>query len=247
MNVFELTISGMRASGGGELPFFEDALGAAFTAHPAPFDQAWYGELFRAKADDPTWLATSLILNAEKEGEGARRLWQMAAATAAPDAAAQIRRHAVDEARHARIYLRMLDAVFADCADAELRAHLDAIAPTYSLREAPAPSATPDAEERTLDGLIQMNLGEIRTRVNQLLLEPVLLARCPEELRPRLARLLGSIIRDETRHIHYTGALIERAARAGGGGLARDLLDYRMRQFCALTLEEVGRGDFEGS
>ena len=79
MGVFDLTIAGMRAARGAELPFFEEALGAAFSRIRVPFDEEWYSELFRDQAADPTWLATSLILNAEKEGEGARRLWQMSA------------------------------------------------------------------------------------------------------------------------------------------------------------------------
>lgn len=248
MNVVaELTISALRESGGCELPHFEALLNSAFETYNVPFGQAWYGELYREKARDPQWLATSLVLNAEKEGEGARRLWEMAASTADADAADQVRRHAIDEARHAKIYIGMLDTLFPGCADDELRQHLDSISPGYSLQDSPARADALMDFSYTLDELIQMNMGEIRTRINQLMLEPVALAHCHPAGRHRVSRMLKSIINDETKHIFYTAALIERAAQNGHGGLVRDIIFGRLAQFCELTLEEVGAGTFEGS
>ena len=248
MNVVaELTISAMRESGGCGLPSFEALLNSACENYEVPFGQAWYGELYREKARDPRWLATSLVLNAEKEGEGARRLWEMAASTADVDAADQVRRHAIDEARHAKIYIGMLDTVFPECADGELRQHLNGISPGYTLRDSPQRSDVLMDFSYTLDELIQMNIGEIRTRINQLMLEPILLAHCHTSGRPRISRMLNSIINDETKHISYTAVLIEKAAQAGHGKLVRDTMFGRLGQFCELTLEEVGAGAFEGS
>lgn len=245
--VSELTIAGMRENGGRELPNFEALLSSALETYQAPFGQAWYGDLYRQKARDPGWLATSLVLNAEKEGEGARRLWDMAATTADPATADQIRGHAIDEGRHAKIYIGMLDTVFTDCADDELRAHLATLSPSYGPKDRPARAEVTVDPSHTLDGLIQMNLGEIRTRINQLLLEPVLLAHCPSSKQPKILRMLASIINDETKHIYYTAALIEKAMHEGHATLARDIMFWRMSQFCKLTLEEIGSGTFEGS
>lgn len=245
--IAELTISGMRESGGSELPNFEAVLNSALETYEAPFGQDWYGELYRKKARDPQWLATSLILNAEKEGEGARRLWEMAGATADSDVADQVRRHAIDEARHAKIYIGMFDTVFSGCADDDLRRHLDGISPGYTLQDRPDRSDELEEFTHTLDGLIQMNMGEIRTRINQLLLAPVLLGHCQQSGRPKVSRMLDSIVNDETKHIYYTAAFIEQAAQAGHKELVRDIMFWRMGQFCELTLEEVGRGTFEGS
>jgi hypothetical protein len=248
MNVVaELTISALRESGGCALPNFEEIFNAAFETYEAPFGQAWYGELFREKARDPRWLATSLVLNAEKEGEGARRLWEMAACTADVDAADQVRRHAIDEARHAKIYIGMLDTAFPGCADAELRQHLDGIPPGYSLQDAPERGDVLMDFSYTLDELIQMNIGEVRTRINQLMLEPMILAHCHPSARPKISRMLNSIINDETKHIFYTAALIEKAAQTGHRKLVRDIMFGRLSQFCELTLDEVGAGTFEGS
>ena len=245
--IAELTVTGMREGGGCELPHFESVLNSALEEYEAPFARSWYAELYREKARDPEWLATSLILNAEKEGEGARRLWEMAADTADPDTADQVRRHAIDEARHAKIYLGMLDTVFAGCADDELREHLDSISPGYTLKDSPARSDILADPAYTLDGLIQMNMGEIRTRINQLMLEPVLLAHTTPRDEPKVRRMLSSIINDETKHIYYTAALIEQAARAGQQKLVRDITFWRMEQFCRMTRDEVGAGVFEGS
>ena len=248
MNVVaEMTISALRESGGCELPNFEELLTSAFETYDPPFGQAWYGELYREKARDPRWLATSLVLNAEKEGEGARRLWEMAACTADADAAEQVRRHAIDEARHAKIYIGMLDTAFPGCADGEFRRHLDAISPGYTLKDSPGRSDAPADFSHTLDELIQMNMGEIRTRINQLMLEPVLLAHCHPAGRPRISRMLNSIISDETKHISYTAVLIEKAVQSGHKTVVRDIMFGRLSQFCDLTLEEVGVGTFEGS
>lgn len=245
--IAELTISGMRESGGRELPNFEAILNSALETYEAPFGQDWYGELYREKARDPQWLATSLILNAEKEGEGARRLWGMAAGTADLDVADQVRHHAIDEARHAKIYIGMFDTVFSGCADDELRHHLNGISPGYTLQDSPERSGELEDFSDTLDGLIQMNMGEIRTRINQLLLAPMLLAHCQPSGHPKISRMLDSIVNDETKHIFYTAALIEQAVQAGHRELVRDIMFWRMDQFCELTLEEVGRGTFEGS
>lgn len=248
MNVIaDLTISAMRKNGGCELSNFEAILNSAFNTYDAPFGQAWYGELFREKARDPQWLATSLVLNAEKEGEGARRLWEMAACTADIDTADQVRRHAIDEARHAKIYISMLDTTFPDCADGELRQHLSGISPGYTLQDSPNQSEDLMAFEYTLDELIQMNIGEIRTRINQLMLEPTLLAHCRISHRSKISRMLNSIINDETSHISYTALLIEKAAKAGHRKLVQDIMFWRLSQFCELTLEEVGVGTYQGS
>jgi hypothetical protein len=248
MNVVaEMTISALREGGGCEMPKFEEMLNSAFETYDPPFGQAWYGELYREKARDPRWLATSLVLNAEKEGEGARRLWEMAACTADAAAADQVRRHAIDEARHAKIYIGMLDTAFPGCADDALRRQLDAISPGYTLKDSPERSDEAADFTYTLDELIQMNMGEIRTRVNQLMLEPVLMAHCRPAGRARISRMLNSIINDETKHIAYTAVLIEKAIRSGHEKVVRDILFGRLGEFCDLTLEEVGEGTFEGS
>lgn len=223
----------------GRLPAYAATLRAACAAHPPPFGQAWYGDRFRRLARDPAWVARSLLVNAAAEGQGARRLWRLAGRAADPAVAEQIRRHALDESGHALLYLAMLDTVFPAALPARRRPAVRRLSPGY--RAADRPPAGPALPPwRLLDALVQMNLGEIRTRINMLLMRPVLVACCPPAGRRRLGRMVHGLLADETRHIGYTAALIEAAAARGRAGLVRRTLERRLAQFNALTVAEVG-------
>jgi ribonucleotide reductase beta subunit family protein with ferritin-like domain len=170
----------------------------------------------------------------------------MSAHTADAGVAVQVRQHAIDEARHARIYAAMLDTIFPGAADDDLRRELQELAPRYKLNEAP-PSVAAAEEWMTLDELVQMNIGEIRTRIHQLMLMPMAAAHASEEAGPRLQRMLETIVRDETRHIAYTAVLLEAASQRGQEKLVRRLMNDRLREFCSLTLTEAAAASFEGS
>ena len=119
--VAELTISAMCARGVPELPHYEQALILACDADPPPFGTKAYGTIFREVAADPDWLAASLVTNADREGDGAGRLWSLAACTQDAAVAAQIKRHAIDESRHSRWYAAILDITFPGAVDGPLR------------------------------------------------------------------------------------------------------------------------------
>ena len=239
------TVGALRAAGTEALPHYEGALRAACGAAPPPFGHAWYGDTYRQLASTPEWLASSLVANAEKEGEGSRKLWSLVARTPDPAIAEAIRVHAVDESRHALLYLGMCDLVFPGAIDSETRAFTDTLSPRYSMRDAPAP-APPARLEVVIDELVQMNLGEIRTRIHQLLMRPVIAAYCPLERQDRLLRVLDSLLGDETRHIRYTARLIDQAARAGHARLIEEVTRARLREFNEITLAEVGEARFVG-
>jgi len=219
------------------------SLRAACDAYPPPFGMAWYGEKYREAASNPDWLAMSLVANAAKEGEGAQKLWGLAGRTANYEVAEQIRMHAVDEARHARLYIAMLETAFPDTISEEIRPALLALSPGYSPRDQP-PVSPPAADNRVLDELIQMNIGEIRTRIHQLLLRPVLTAYCPPDRRGKLARILDSLLEDETRHIEYTARLIERSIGRGLGEFVHRTMAKRLDEFNQITLGEVGESTY---
>lgn len=245
--IVELTKTALHEAGAVGLPFFSDLLARSFSEHAPPFGMRWYGDAFRAQAVDPAWLAQSLLTNAEKEGEGARALWTMAGRSAEPEMAAEIKRHAVDESNHARYYLAMLNLVFPDAAPPSMKPRLDAISPGYGHADQPTQALEHTELDIALDELVQMNIGEIRTRVHQLMLQPVLTAHCHPERRQKLAKLMATIIADETRHIAYTAAILERAAEAGHGARIERIMFGRLGQFCALTLREVGEHTFTGA
>jgi hypothetical protein len=191
-------------------------------------------------------MALSLIQNAEGEGEGSRHLWDLAACTPDVRVAAQVKAHAIDESRHSRAYVAMLDLTFPGVADDEFHAQLTTLSPGYTGRSPLEPhEGSPYASPITVDDLIQMNIAEIRTLVHHLLQRPVLLAYCAPERRHRLAHLLDALRLDEIGHIAYTAALIEEFARNGEAGGVKRLMQERMSDFNAVTNQDLGRNVFE--
>lgn len=223
---------------------YSSLLETACAKAPPPYGEHWYGERYRRVACDPDWLAQSLVANAQKEGDGARKLWILAGRAEDPNIAEQVRRHAIDESRHAALYLRMLDITFPDAVDDELRALLGSIPPGYTLNDRPT-KLQPEPDEHVYDELVQMNIGEIRTRIHQLLLRPMITLHCPESGRAKLTRILDSILRDETKHIRYTARLLEAAAGSGRRAFIARTMKHRMAEFNDITLQEVGQPAFD--
>lgn len=243
--VSDLTIEALERSGNETFTNYTATLTAACEKHPPPYGMSWYGDRYREVACDPSWLANSLIANAAKEGEGSRKLWLLAGRTGDVGISEEIRLHAIDEARHARLYIELLAIAFPEVVDANLRANLDTLSPGYTSQD--YPTVTPKASEASvLDELIQMNIGEIRTRIHQLLLRPVLTAHCPAEGRGRLIRILDSLLADETKHIQYTARLIEKATQASYEFVSTTM-EKRLEEFNQITLQEVGEACFEGA
>ncbi|AUX46377.1 hypothetical protein SOCE26_078980 [Sorangium cellulosum] len=243
--VAELTLAALEQHGTEPLPAYAATLRASCAEHVPPFGMAWYGDKYREVASDPAWLASSLIANAQKEGEGSRGLWQLAGRTSDADTSDQIRLHAIDESRHANMYLAMLDLVFPDAVGSDLQPALDELSPRYTKKYRPLRTESASVEH-VLDELIQMNLGEIRTRIHQLLLRPMITAHCVGERREKLTGVLDSLILDETRHIEYTARLIERASVTGLADFVRRTMAARLREFNDITLVEVGEAQFVG-
>jgi hypothetical protein len=247
MNVVaQLTLDALRGHGADAWPSYRHALVTAFRKSPPPFGFRYYGDTYRHAATDPHWLATSLMTNAAREGEGAGQLWDLAACTPAAGVANQVRQHAIDESRHARGYIAILDLVFPGAVDDEFHAQLVTLSPGYTSHSPMQPhDGSPFAHPITVDELIQMNIAEIRTLVHHLLQRPMLLAHCAVERHDRLQRILDALLSDETRHIAYTAALVEGFARDGGADRVNRLMQERLSDFNAITIEELGKNVFE--
>jgi len=243
--VADLTLSALRSAGIHGIEGYSESLISACDQHRPPFGMAWYGDQYRSYARDPQWLAASLVANAEVEGDGARKLWRIAGYAERENEAKLVQQHAVDEARHARLYIYMLDTVFPGALDEQLQAATKAMWPPISMGVTLNRSA-PVTALRLLDDLVQMNIGEIRTRIHQQLLRPVILAHCPASERERIARALDALLRDETRHIGYTAELIEQANKGGHEEFVRVTMAKRLAQFNEITLNEVGALIFDG-
>ena len=239
------TLTALAGHGIAKLPAYRRALVSACNALPPVFGKKRFGERYRRGARDPNWVARSLALAAHGEGEGAEHLWDLAACTPDTGLASQLQRHAIDEARHSRAYITLLDLIFPGCVDDQIRPVLRELSPGYT-KTSPlaATKGSPYAIPATVDELIQMNLAEIRTRTVHLLQRPAFLAYCGAERRARVRRILDSLLLDETRHIAYTAVLIERAARESGPEQVMDLMRRRVKDFNEITDDEMAGNRF---
>src|SRR6266849_3683035 len=243
----ELTLKSLRSHHRAAGPHYRDALVTACRKAPPPFGTKNYEKIYRDVAKDPDWMANSLIQNAQGEGEGSGHLWDLAASTPDPRIAAQVKAHAIDESRHSKAYVAMLDLTFPDLVDNnELHVQLASLSPGYSQRSPlEAHEGSAYASAITLDDLIQMNIAEIRTLVHHILQRPMLLAYSAPARRSRLALLHDRLRVDEARHIGYTATLIEEFAQRGKADAVKRLMQERMSDFKAITNEDLGRGVFE--
>lgn len=241
MNVVaEITLEALGQHLLGPLERYSECLRSTFEAHPPPFSADWYGDQFRELARNREWFANIIVGNASTEGWGSGKLWYLAGKTPDEHVSVLIQQHAMDEARHSRMYSSMVERIFPGTVTDALRSELKTLAPIYRFGDRPE-RLPPYSGQDVLDNLLQMNVAEIRTLVNQLLARPVLLTYCPEESRERLTRMLDRLMWDESRHVGYTAQLIDQALASRDADFIRDIAPTRIVQLNELTLEEVGR------
>ena len=209
--------------------------------YPPPYVDERYTEDYRRQACDPFWLSSCLIANAVKEADGARRLALFAGRIphSRYSVAAAVLRHATDEAKHARVFLQLLHAVFpeaeiSDRLKTDLETHLPQPPMTVVVADRP-----PYTMEQMIDEISQINIGEIRTRINQLILRPMLLAHAPEEHQIRVRRTIDNLLRDEQTHIAYTARILEDSSQGGYKGFFENMYRHRFRRFNDRTIREL--------
>lgn len=227
-------------------PNYMHALTSALRTSPPPFGDPEYANVFHAAAADPEWMAQSLIVNAEREGDGATRLWSMAALATDPHEKQLLKRHAIDESGHALGYLRLLDLVFPGAVSAVFRKQLDQLSPHYTLTQEPVPvPGSPYARVPSLDDYIQMNIAEIRTTVHHIMQRQALSNYCPENNAARMRATLDMLMRDELSHVAYTAQLIEEKTADVGLERVTAMFDARLDDFNEITRSELGEKVFD--
>ena len=222
-----------------DCPRYLAALDRALGEEPPLFGTKEYADIYRAAAKSGQWLAMSLITNAEHEGDGARRLWSLAACSPDPRERLLLKRHACDESSHALAYLALLDLCFPGAASEDFRAELTQLSPHFSMAQELSPvEGSPYARVPSADDYLQMNIAEIRTTIHHLMQREALAAHCPAENAGRVTRLLDSLMGDELSHVAYTAELLE-AGRWGDGADAFEArFSTRLRDFNRATAEE---------
>lgn len=209
----------------------------AVQLEPPPYFQASYGESYRRHVCNPYWVIQSLVSNAVKEGEGSRDIAKIADMCEMVSLTSDLVIHLKDEARHCRMYLALIQLVFPDCLPKDAHAEIASRFPPVSYEACPESRKT---LFHMLDYLIQINLGEVRTRIHQKLLEPVLESYCPDENRNALCKTLCKLAGDECCHIKYTASRIGSLAREFDQAVVEELFCRRFVEFNRYTDKELG-------
>jgi hypothetical protein len=236
-----------RHSGDGYATYFS-ALNKALEDEPPPFATKAYSDIYREASSDVRWMAVSLITNAEREGDGATRLWSLSSCSPDKENQHLLKIHAVDESRHALIYLALLDLAFPGITEPSFRLELQKLSPRYSMgMKVFAVEGSPYAKEPTIDDFLQMNIAEIRTTIHHLMQRLALADHAPPENRAQITTILDSLLRDELNHVAYTAVLIDRLARNVASPNIAALFRKRFRDFNQITNEELGEHAFDCS
>jgi hypothetical protein len=225
---------------GSSLEYYLNTLDKVCGRRRIPFTEGWYGDAFRMQVGNPTWVIQSLIANLVKEGEGATDLLDISNRVVDSGIAAKILKHAYDEARHCRVYFRVIDIVFPNALPRDCRASIRNAMPNIPGKLKRPHQKNSLSERELLDILIQVNLGEMRTRIHQKLMTPVLFAYCKSERHFVLQNTLQSLIQDEEYHIVYSGTVIGDLARICSEVSLSQLVSRRLRDFIEYTVRELG-------
>ena len=230
-----------------ECPKYLAALDKALNEEPPPFGTEAYANIYRAASANGQWLAMSLITNAEHEGDGATRLWSMAACSDDnPKEQQLLKRHACDESSHALAYLALLDLCFPEAVEPDFRAELNQLSPHFAMgQELAAIEGSPYARKPSVDEYMQMNVAEIRTTIHHLMQRKALAEHCPAENMGRVTKILDSLLRDELSHVAYTAELIEEHAAQEQMEEIEALFCKRVRDFNNITSEELDQRIFD--
>lgn len=229
----------------GQCPHYLDALRTALRANPPYASGAYEGAYVEASADR-RWLAASLLTNSFREGEGATRLWSLAACADDAEQQALLKQHAVDESNHATFYLTLLDLALPDSVDEPFRAELRQLSPGYTMAQPLfIVKDSPYGRAPTIDDFIQMNIAEIRTTIHHLMQRRALFGFCDAHALPKVRKLLDRLLRDELRHVSYTARLIETMSVEAGSERLNSLFVKRFTDFNKITVEEFEQGIFD--
>lgn len=239
MTPVEDLLEAVREYAGQELPHFTDCVRHAFRHVDAVFHRRGYGEFFfQCASSVPDWLPTVVLANADAESQGSEKLfWLWRGSVTNRSIADDVLIHARDEARHSRVFLGLVSDAFPTYSrGSDLRRKRD------GLFKVPSPESAERfwmPTEHLMDHLVQMNMGEIRTRAHMLLLAPVIYALTASPAKRRVEQVLTGLVTDEVRHIAYTARFIEGWCLDGDAQRIGALYKERLADFHLLTIRQT--------
>lgn len=224
-----------------DLPNFSDCIRAAFAEVDAVFWREQYLAFFwKCVTTVPGYVQSVIIANSVAESDGSRGLHDLWTRVRGSELEDGIRNHFQDESRHARLFLHLTDLAFPEFLQptemADRKARLfNSQAASKEKSEAAA------SVEYVIDNMVQMNIGEIRTRAHMFMIGPVLTALAPRGNKERVDGILSGLVYDEVTHIGYTAVLMEQMCQDGHKKLIADFYKRRLRDFNVYTIEQTRR------
>lgn len=222
------------------LPVFSRALENALETNPPPYGESWFGEKYRFMVRNPSWFASLLVSDVDLEGYSAKQLWAYANTVSHIEFAKGLQKHAIDEARHSRMFANLLFTVFPKLKTEELCWKLNEMSPRLKISEATF-GATDAAErpfEELLNSAILISLHEIKALILEQFLCPTLTAYSPLAQHRKIAILTNQLISDEIQHIRYSAEFIEAAALKHHEYIFEAVADFQ-RVINSVTLDEI--------
>ena len=191
-----------------ECPRYLAALKRALWEEYPPFATDLYEEMYGSASSNGQWLAMSLITQAQREGEKAKRLWALAANCGDNPAEQQfLKQQACAESKHSLAYLKLLDIVFPKAVDPAFRSELNQFSPNYSMsQELSSPNG---GGQPSLNDYLNLNIDEIRTVVQQVFQLQAIPQHCAAGETEQAAKTLNKLLKDELNNIADTAELIE--------------------------------------
>lgn len=240
MNLADDVLEAVRGHLALDVPHYSDSLRAAFEATDPVFGRPRYSEFFwHCASTVPGWLAEVTLANAAAESHGSLKLfqlWQTVNYNAELEKLVLV--HAKDESRHSRLFVDLVELAFPRSSVPAVLARLRETLPDVRRAE-PIKQIKLTSEEILIDHLVQMNIGEIRTREHMNLLAPAIHAFAPTENRAQVRKILEGLARDEVRHIAYTAELMERWCTDGQSARVAALYRQRLHDFNVITVQQT--------
>lgn len=235
----EQVLADLRAFADDDLPNYSDCLRKAFSDTEPVFVRSRYGEFFwHCATTVPGWLAKVVLANADAESGGSAKLLKLWKGIHSNSRVSnEVLAHAKDEAGHSRLFVTLARSAFPLHVSARTAA-----AKKKTLTHVQArieKSVVAFDEGHVVDHLVQMNIGEIRTRAHMHLIGPAVFNSATARKQPWVEKTLQRLGGDEVRHIGYTARLMEEWCREGYKNRIDMLYRLRLREFHSITVAQT--------
>lgn len=230
----------LDAAGGSSLHQYRELIDLAFASVQPAYATQSFGDLFRRRGRDATWVASLLASDSYTEGYSATRLWQYASSLPDKSMELALMRHAKDEAKHSKLFATAVLKTFPQLGGPSLRSSLESNTPNLDQVDVRDLLLNPPSQDELLSSMLLINLYEVKALFLCMMTKPVALAHAPAENTSGLGKLFDSIAQDEGHHIRYTAAYLEEACNQGH----RQVVESMLREFQE-SINQVTHNDLE--